>query len=157
MYVSPEDPQHSWALDETGTLETSWLFLSSKNETEQQEIREINHTQVPGGVLEVHGYASLKIAAETVRLIYKNVNRFCNRLSGNEKLGRVRETHNDLEVDIAAYCEHKLSMKHKNNCNGFNQLFKGSEAAVQSIVAHNVHKNIGRSNKGVKFSFSFVT
>jgi hypothetical protein len=56
---------------------------------------------------------------------------------------RAREIHDDLEVDIAAYCEHKLNMKHKKNCNGFNQLFKGGKAAVQSIVAHNVHKNIG--------------
>jgi hypothetical protein len=35
-------------------------------------------------------------------------------------------------------------MKHKKNSNGFSQLFKGGKAAVQSIVAHNVHENIGR-------------
>jgi len=39
-------------------------------------------------------------------------------------------------------------MKHKKNCNGFNQLFKGGEAAVQSVVAHNVHENIGRTQQG---------
>ena len=86
--------------------------------------------QVPEEILQVHGYAPPKKAEGTVRLIYENVNGFCNRLSGNEKLNRVREIHDDLEVDIAAYCEHKLNMKHKKNGNGFNQLFKGGEAAV---------------------------
>ncbi len=32
--------------------------------------------------------------------------------------------------------------------NGFNQLFKGGEAAIQSVVAHNVHKNIGKVQEG---------
>jgi hypothetical protein len=39
-------------------------------------------------------------------------------------------------------------MKHNKNCNGFGHLFKGGEAAVQSIVAHNIHKNIGRIQQG---------
>jgi hypothetical protein len=47
-------------------------------------------------------------------------------------------------VDIVAYCEHQLNMRHKADCNGFNQLFKGGEAAIQSIVAHNVHENFGK-------------
>jgi hypothetical protein len=51
-------------------------------------------------------------------------------------------------VDIAAYCEHQLNMRHKKNENGFNELFKGGEAAVQSIVSHNVHENIGRTQQG---------
>ena len=49
---------------------------------------------------------------------------------------------------MAAYCEHQLNMHHKKNVNGFNQLFKGGEAAVQSVVAHNVHENIGRIQQG---------
>jgi hypothetical protein len=39
-------------------------------------------------------------------------------------------------------------MRHKKNCNGFNTLFKGGEADIQSIVAHNVHKNVGRVQQG---------
>ncbi len=39
-------------------------------------------------------------------------------------------------------------MKHRSNCNGVNQFFKGGEAAIQSIVAHNVHKNVGRMQQG---------
>jgi hypothetical protein len=49
-----------------------------------------------------------------------------------------------LEVDIAAYCKHWLNMRGKHNINGFNQLFQGGKAAVQSVVAHNIHKIIGR-------------
>jgi hypothetical protein len=53
-----------------------------------------------------------------------------------------------LEVDIAAYCEHRLNMRDRHNINGFNQLFQGCEAAVQSVVAHIIHKIIGRVQEG---------
>jgi hypothetical protein len=49
---------------------------------------------------------------------------------------------------MAAYCEHQLNMRHNKNVNGFNQLFKGGEAAVQSVVAHNAHENVGRIQQG---------
>jgi hypothetical protein len=39
-------------------------------------------------------------------------------------------------------------MKHKKNVNGFNQLFKGGKAAIQSVTAHNVHENVGRVQHG---------
>ncbi len=39
-------------------------------------------------------------------------------------------------------------MRHKKNVNGFIQLFKGGEAVVQSVVAHNVHENVGRIQQG---------
>jgi hypothetical protein len=56
--------------------------------------------------------------------------------------------HDDLEVNLAAYCKHKLNIKHKRDVNGFNQLFKGGESAIQSIMAHNVHENVGRVQQG---------
>jgi hypothetical protein len=46
-------------------------------------------------------------------------------------------------------------MMYKKNGNGFNQLFKGGEAAVQSIVAHNIHKNIGWTQQGCTSLFPF--
>jgi hypothetical protein len=49
---------------------------------------------------------------------------------------------------MVAYCEHQLNMHHKKNVNGFNQLFKGGEAVVQLVVAHNVHENVGRIQQG---------
>ena len=37
---------------------------------------------------------------------YENVNGIINRLSGNEKVEKVKELHNKLEVDLAAYNKH---------------------------------------------------
>jgi hypothetical protein len=39
-------------------------------------------------------------------------------------------------------------MLDRRNVNGLNQLFKGGEAALQSAVVHNTHKNIGRVQEG---------
>ena len=71
-----------------------------------------------------------------------------NRLSGNEKVEKAKELHDKLEVDLFAYNKHRLNMQDRQNTNGFNQLFKGGEAAVQSVVAHNVHENFGRVQEG---------
>ncbi len=118
--------------------------MSSEYEVQQQEISEINMIEVPEEAIKVHRHAPPTKAEGTVRLIYKNVNGFCNPLSGNKKIKKAREIHDELEADIGAYCEHRLNMCHKKNCNGFDQLFKGGEADIHSIVAHNMHKNIGR-------------
>jgi hypothetical protein len=61
---------------------------------------------------------------------------------------KAKEIHDDLEIDIAAYCKHQSNIHHKKNSNGFNQLFKGGEATVKSIIAHNAHENIGRIQQG---------
>jgi hypothetical protein len=74
----PKDPGHSWSLNKTGMIETSQLHMSSEYEVQQQEISEINMVEVPKEVLQVHGHAPLTKAEGTVRLIYKNVNGFCN-------------------------------------------------------------------------------
>jgi hypothetical protein len=34
------------------------------------------------------------------------------------------------------------------NRNGFNQLFKGGEAAIHLIVVHNIHENFGKTQQG---------
>ena len=145
--VGLEVSSNNWTIDETGTIDTSAII--SENETEQQEIREMNSITLPEEILQVHGYAPPKKAEGTVRLIYENVNGLQNRLCGNEKVERSKEIHDELQVDIAAYCEHQLNMKHKKNSNGFNQLFKGGEAVVRLVVAHNVHESTGRD----KFTF----
>jgi hypothetical protein len=140
--------QHAWAIDETGMLETTWLDICNESEIVDQEIKEINAIAVPEDLLQIHGYAPPQKSKGTVRLVYKNVNGFNNQLCGNQKVERSKEIHDELEVDVAAYCKHMLNMRHKKNGNGFNQLFKGGEAAVQSIVAHNVHKNVGKVQQG---------
>jgi hypothetical protein len=82
------------------------------------------------------------------QFVYVKVHQYCNRMSNNKKVETSKELHDKLEVDIAAYCKHKLNMKHKKNGNSFNQLFKGGEAMIQSIIAHNVHENIGPTQQG---------
>jgi hypothetical protein len=76
------------------------------------------------------------------------MNRICNKLSGNAKLGKATEIHDELEVDIVAYDEHWLNLRHHLNVNGFNQMFKGGEVVIQSIAAHNIHENIGNIQEG---------
>jgi hypothetical protein len=131
-----------------GTLDVSGLCDINEKDAEYLEISEVKKITVPEEVLQVHGFAPPRKAEGTVRLIYENVNGFSNRLCGNEKVEQARQIHDELEVDMAAYCEHRLNMQHKKNCNGFNQLFKGGEAAIQLVVAHNVHKNVGRTQQG---------
>jgi hypothetical protein len=120
----PKGSSHAWAIDEMGTLEASGLGMC-ESEAVQLENSEVNKITVPEEVFQVHGFAPPKKAEGTVRLIYENVNGFSNRLCGNEKVERVQQIHNKLEVDMAANCEHQLNMHHKKNVNGFNQLFKG--------------------------------
>jgi hypothetical protein len=133
-----------WSIDEMGTLDVSNLDMCNKNETLQQETRELNAIPVLDKVLHVHGFAPPKKAEGMVRLIYENLNGLNTHMKDNEKVERMRELHDKLETDIAAYCEHKINYKHKKNVNGFNQLFKGGDAAIHSIVAHNVHENVGK-------------
>ncbi len=90
-------------------------------------------------------------------MVYKNVNGIGNRLSGNEKVEKAKEILDELEVDIVAYNEHRLNMKDGRNVNGFNQLFKGGKVAIQSVVAHNVHKNIKQVQEGGTSLIAFGT
>jgi hypothetical protein len=138
---------HAWSIDDTGMLDTTGLASSSDIDVLEQEIRESNSITIPEEVLQVHGYAPPKKAEGTVCLVYESVNCLSNCLCGNEKGDKMKELHNELKVDMAAHCEHKLNMKHKKNVNGFNQSFKGGEAAIHSIAAHNVHENIVRCSR----------
>jgi hypothetical protein len=98
-------------------------------------------------VLKVHGVAPASKGKGIIHMIHENANRISNRLSDNEKVEKAKDI-DKLEVDIAAYCKHRLNMRDRRNINGFNQLFKGGKAAVQLVVAHNIHENIGRMQEG---------
>jgi len=140
-------------IDETGTVDMTDIMhvLEERDRiaaTEQQERQMVRDLGITDEALRVHGVAPTRKAEGTIRLIYENANGICNRLTNNMKVEKAKMLHNDLEVDIAAYNEHRLNMKHKGNGNGFNQLFRGGEAAVRSVVAHNVHENIGRAQEG---------
>jgi hypothetical protein len=157
LNVMPEDPPHSRTLDETRMLETSRLLLSSEIEIEQQEINELNCIQVPEKILQVHGYAPPKKAEGTIRLIYKNVNGFCNQLSRNEKVNRAKEIHDDLEVDIAAYCKLKLNMKHRKTATGLTDFSREGRPRSSPLWHTMSMKILDGFNKGVQASSSLVT
>ncbi len=139
----------SWAMDETGTIHSS-IFISNydNNErlalTEQQETNMVTSLGIPDKVLQIHGTAPGPKPEGVIRLIYENANGFSNNLGDNAKVKKAKEIHDDLEVDIVAYNEHRLNMQDRRNVNGFNQLFRGGELDIQSVVAHNVHENLGR-------------
>jgi hypothetical protein len=142
-----------WALDETGTV-NSLLLLNETEGKEQatlvelQEKGRVDELGISDEVLKVHCVAPASKGEGIICMIYENANGISNRLSDNEKVEKTKEIHDQLEVDIAAYCKHWLNMRDRHNINGFNQLFKGGKAAVQSVVAHNIHKNIGHVQEG---------
>jgi hypothetical protein len=115
---------------------------------ELQEKVRVEELGISKEVLKVHGVAPATKWEGIIRLICENANGFSNRLSDNEKINKAKEIHDKLNVNIAAYCKHRLNMRNKHTIYGFNQLFKGVKAAIQSMVAHNTHENIGRVQEG---------
>jgi hypothetical protein len=135
-----EDERLDARIDETGTLarrDENWGYDRELNArvVEEQELRGITDE-----VLEMHGSRPGRKPDGVVRLIYENANGIDGRFNNNKKVEKVRQIHNDLEVDIVAYNEHHLNMRHKLNKVGFSQLFWGGEAEVRSIVGYNVHQ-----------------
>ena len=134
-------------IDETGTVD-----LGERERHEEQvrvarsELHELRG--ISDEVLGVHGTAPGSKPEGVTRLVYENVNGLKCQWSNNDKVEKARELHDELNVDIAAYNEHRLNMKHKANSIGFSRLFNGGEADVRSVVAHNVHENIGKTQEG---------
>ena len=115
---------------------------------EQQEKNRVRELGLLDEVLRVHGVAPASKGEGSIQLIYENMNRISNRKSDNDKLEKAKEIHDELEIDIAVYNEHRLNLCHRFNVNGFTQMFKGGEAVVQSVMAHNTHANVGRTQEG---------
>ena len=143
-------------IDETGTVETESLTDSDGDSInsfqganiKQQELDSIK--DVDDELLKVHGAAPGSKAEGVVRLIYENANGINSRLSNNDKLYKAKELIDDLEADLVAYNEHRLNLAHKQNRNGFSQLFRGGETEIRSVAAHNVHegRDVGRIQEG---------
>ncbi len=105
----------SWALDETETVNTSFLCNNNENTEqialiEQQERSRVTELGVPEEVLRIHGAALAKKAEGVIRLIYENVNGISNKLNNNKKVKTAKEIIDNLEVDIVAYSKHQLNM-----------------------------------------------
>ena len=150
-------------IDDTGTVDMTNVLniIDEKNKkaaTEQQQERtSIRELGIADQTLQIHGARPMRKAEVIIRLIYENANGINNGLSDNEKVEKAKRLHNNLEVDIAAYNKHRLNMRHNDNVNGFNQLFRGGEAEVGSVVAHNIHENIGRVQEGGTCVLAFGT
>ncbi len=141
------------AIDKTGTVDVSYMLHESENNErlaliEQQEQNRVRELGIADEVHQVHETPPSSKGEGIMRLVYENVNGLSNKLSDNEKVEKAKEIHDELEVDIVAYNKHRLNMRYRGNVNGFNQIFKGGEVAIQSVVAHNIHENISRVQKG---------
>ena len=123
--IKSEARSHSWMLDETGMINTGLL---DRREILQQELIDIRG--VSEEVLEVHGVLLGHKEEGMTRLLYKNAHGLSNRMCGNRKLDKCRDLFNKLGADIIAINEHRQNVKHKDNRNSWNQLFKGGEADV---------------------------
>ncbi len=86
-----------------------------------QEKGRVEELGILDKVLKIHGVAPASKGEGIICLIYENANGFRNRLSINEKVEKAKEIHDELNVDIAAYCKHWLNMRNRHNVNGLNQ------------------------------------
>jgi hypothetical protein len=125
----------SWALDETRTVNSSLLLNgteANKRATlvELQEKGWVEKLGILDKVIKVYRVAPASKGGGIIRMIYENANGISNRLSDNEKVKEAKEIHDELEVDIAAYCKHRLNMRDRHNISGLNQLFKGGKTAA---------------------------
>jgi hypothetical protein len=127
---------HSWGLDKTGTIDITCLRF--QEEIQQQE--QIDIRGVSDEVLQVHGVPPGRKEKGITRLIYKNKNGISNRLCGNDKLDKAKDLIDELSTDVVAYSKHHQNLQPKDNRNRWNQLFRGGEADINSVVAHNVHE-----------------
>ena len=126
--------------------ETDYLSDIRLTELELNELAEVRDIQEY--LLQVHGIPPGKKRDGITRLIYENLNGINSRLSRNEKLDKARDVIDELAVDVVAYNEHRLNLQHKDNKNGFKELFKGGETEIRVVVAHNAHENVGRTQEG---------
>ena len=99
-------------------------------------------------LLRVHGIAPGKKPEGVTGIIYENANSFNKRISGNKKVEKAKEVIDKLKADMVCYNENRVNIKYKENYNGLNQLFRGGGVDIRSVVAHNVHENLGRVQEG---------
>ena len=80
--------------------------------------------------------------------MYDNLNGLNSILPGNDKLENARQIIDDMEADVVAYCEHRQNLRHKQNKNGFIQMFNGGETDIRAIAAQNANENVGQVQEG---------
>jgi exonuclease III len=84
-------------------------------------------------------------AEGVTRLVYENINGLLAKLSGNDKLDKLRLILDELEADLFGFNEHRINKKHADNRKyGVTQLFNGGESLVKGILSHNKHEQIDK-------------
>jgi hypothetical protein len=101
------------------------------------------------GLLQIHRMAPNTKQDGIFHIMGKNCNRLNNRNRGNEKIGKLLDIKEDLDIDCLMICEHCLNFKHKDNKNDLKQMFQ-REISCTASLAHNVHeaKYAGRTQEG---------
>jgi hypothetical protein len=143
-------------IDETGTIATEGLTHDESVDTTTTSNTEAAREEadvlslLSDELLRIHGVMPGSKQEGTVRLLYENLNGILSMISGNDKLEKAKQLILELEADIVCYNEHRLNLRNKHNKNGFSQMFRGGEAEIRSIAAHNVHesKEAGRTQEG---------
>ena len=145
------------ALDETGTVSTAdrtdpdsktWVNEDPRSIEITEQLEMMEAKGIAHEVLQVHGVAPGRKPEGCTRMILENPNGINTRMAGNEKLNKAKEIIDELEADIVAHSEHRVNCRHKDNKNGFGQMFRGGESKIRTIVGHNVHENVSRTQEG---------
>ena len=76
----------------------------------------------------------------STRLYYENLNGMPPHISGNAKLEKIMGIIDDMEIDVFAYNEHKITFSHpENRRSGLSKLFNGGETLTLSTGGNFSH------------------
>jgi hypothetical protein len=111
---------------------------------------------VKEGLLQMHGTAPHTKQNGIFRNMGENCNGLNNRIGGNEKIGKLLDIKEDLDIDCLMICKHCLDFRHKDNKNNLKQMFQ-RELACMAVSAHNIHetKYVGRAQEGGSCTICF--
>jgi hypothetical protein len=76
------------------------------------------------GLLQTHGTAPNTKQDGIFRIMGKNCNGLNNRIGGNDKIGKIMDIKEDLDVNCLMICEHCLNFRHKDDKKDLKQIFQ---------------------------------
>ncbi len=109
--------------------------VTSAANDEQEKVLEA----VEEGLLQVHGTAPNSKQQGIFRIMGKNCNGLNNKIGGDEKIDKILDEKEDLDIDCLMFCKHCLNFRHKDNKNNLKQMFQ-RESACTAVSAHNIHE-----------------